>query len=487
MTKAIQSYRIKTPIKNMTADSRNVVQGSLFLAYPGDKKDGRDFIADAIAKGASAVIWDSADFSWNADWNIENIGIKNLRLQAGNIAAQYYKKPSSQLWTIGVTGTNGKTSITQWLSQCFNYLNRKTAVIGTLGNGFAEQLSETSNTTPDAILLQSMLADYLQQGAEVVALEVSSHGLHQGRVNGVEFDVAVLSNLSRDHLDYHVTLEEYAAAKRRLFDSIDLKMSVLNCDDSFGQQIEEDLKLIGAPVTTYGIDHGDVRATKLHFENTYFSFVAVTPQGKAEVRANLIGRFNVYNVLAVLATLLVSNVGLQDAVEAISNIQSAAGRMQQFGGDNLPLVVVDYAHTPDALEKVLTTLKAQKKEGAKLICVFGCGGNRDAGKRELMGKIASYLADAVVVTSDNPRHENKRKIINEILQGMQGNYLIEQDRAKAISVGIFAAKAGDIVLLAGKGHEQYQEIKDKKYHFSDAEQAQKVLKKYAQTQAEVLT
>lgn len=481
MTEAIQSYRIKTPIKNITADSRKVAQGSLFLAYPGEKIDGRQYIADAIKNGASAVLWDLDDFSWPAEWTVENIGIKNLRLQAGNIAAQFYKKPSSKLWTIGVTGTNGKTSITQWLSQCFNFLNRKTAVIGTLGNGFSEQLSETSNTTPDAILLQWMLADYLKHGAEVVALEVSSHGLHQGRVNGVEFDIAILSNLSRDHLDYHSTLEEYAAAKRRLFNSIGLKKSILNCDDDFGLQIEEDLKHAGASVITYGIEHGDVRATKLHFENTFFSFVAETPQGKAEVRANLIGRFNVYNVLAVLATLLASNVSLKDAVEAISHIQSAPGRMQQLGGDKLPMVVVDYAHTPDALEKVLTTLKAQKKQGAKLICVFGCGGNRDAGKRELMGKIASDLADAVVVTSDNPRHENKRKIINEILQGMQGNYLIEQDRAKAIKVGIFAAKSGDIVLIAGKGHEQYQEIKDKKHHFSDLEQAQKVLKKYEDT------
>ena len=481
MTKAMQNYRIKTPVKHLTSDSRTVTQGSLFLAYAGDKSDGRTYIADAIKNGASAILWDSINFDWNAEWDIENIGIRNLRLQAGNIADQFYKKPSEKMWTIGVTGTNGKTSITQWLSQCFNYLDKKTAVIGTLGNGFTEQLSETKNTTPDAILLQSMLADYLNQGAEVAAIEVSSHGLQQGRVNGVHFDIAVLSNLSRDHLDYHGTLEEYAAAKRRLFDFIDLKMSVLNCDDTFGREVEEDLKQATLPVITYGIDHGDVRATRLRFENTYFTFTAVTPQGEAMVKANLIGRFNVYNVLAVLATLLVSKISLQDAVEAIAHIQSAPGRMQQLGGDNLPLVVVDYAHTPDALEKVLSTLKAQKKEGAKLICVFGCGGNRDAGKRELMGKVASYLADAVVVTSDNPRHENKRKIINEILQGMQGNYLIEQDRAKAISVGIFAAKVDDIVLIAGKGHEQYQEIKDKKYHFSDVEQAQKVLKKYAQS------
>jgi UDP-N-acetylmuramoyl-L-alanyl-D-glutamate--2,6-diaminopimelate ligase len=481
MTKPAQNYRIKTPVRNMTADSRKVTSGSLFLAYPGDKSDGRKYIVDAIKNGASAVLWDSTDFDWNPEWQVENIGIANLRLQAGNIADQYYKRPSEKLWTIGVTGTNGKTSITQWLSQCFNYLGRKTAVVGTLGNGFASALSETQNTTPDAILLQSMLADYLKQGAEVAALEVSSHGLQQGRVNGVHFDVAVLSNLSRDHLDYHGTFAEYAAAKRRLFDFSDLKMSVLNCDDEFGREIEEDLKQAVAPVITYGVEHGDVRATQLHFENTYFTFVVLTPQGEATVKAKLIGRFNVYNVLAVLATLLASKVSLTDAVDAIAHIQSAAGRMQLLGGGVLPLVVVDYAHSPDALEKVLTTLKEQKATSAKLVCVFGCGGNRDAGKRELMGKIASDLADAVVVTSDNPRHESKRKIINEILQGTQGNYLIEQDRAKAISVGIFAAKAGDIVLIAGKGHEQYQEVKGVKHYFSDTEQAEKVLKAYAES------
>ncbi|MES2636451.1 MAG: UDP-N-acetylmuramoyl-L-alanyl-D-glutamate--2,6-diaminopimelate ligase [Pseudomonadota bacterium] len=481
MTKPTQHYTIKTLIKSITADSRKAVEGSLFIAYPGDKSDGRDYIADAIKNGASAVLWESLDFEWNPDWDVENIGIRNLRLQVGSIADQYYKKPSEKLWTIGVTGTNGKTSITQWLSQCFNYLGRKTAVVGTLGNGFTNELIETQNTTPDAILLQSMLAHYLSESAEVVALEVSSHGLHQGRVNGVHFDVAVFSNLSRDHLDYHGTQAEYAAAKRSLFEFDDLKMSVINCDDAFGQEIEEYLKQAAAPVMTYGIEHGDVQATQLHFGHAYFTFLAKTPQGEAKVKANLIGRFNVYNVLAVLATLLVSKVSLKDAVDAIAQIQSVAGRMQLLGGDKLPLVVIDYAHTPDALQKVLTTLKEQKAKSAKLVCVFGCGGNRDAGKRALMGKIASDLADAIVVTSDNPRHENKRNIINEILQGTQGNYLIEQDRAKAISVGIFLAKAGDIVLIAGKGHEQYQEIKDKKHYFSDVEQAEKVLKTYAES------
>ena len=383
----MSQYAIKTPVKSMTSDSRKVQSGSLFLAYPGDKTDGRNYIAEAISNGASAVIWDSENFEWNAKWDIENQPIKQLRLQAGSIASQFYGKPSEKMWMIGVTGTNGKTSISQWLSQCFNHLGNKTAVIGTLGNGLPNQLTETSNTTPDAVLLQEMLADYVKQDVKTVAMEVSSHGLHQGRVRGVNFDVAVLSNLTRDHLDYHGSFEDYADAKRRLFVGSDLKVAVLNCDDEFGREIEKELTNVGTPVLSYGIDCGAVRATELHFENTHFVFYALTPYGNAPVKANLIGRFNVYNVLAVLATLLASKVSLEDAIEAISHIQSASGRMQQLGGGNLPLVVVDYAHTPDALEKVLTTLKAQAS--AKLICVFGCGGNRDAGKRELMGKVAS--------------------------------------------------------------------------------------------------
>ncbi len=472
----MSQHLIKTPAKSITTDSRKVQSGSLFLAYPGEKSDGRSYIADAIKNGASAVLWDPEGFNWNPDWDIENIAIKHLRLQAGNIASQFYKNPSEKLWMIGVTGTNGKTSITHWLSQCFNYLEHKTAVIGTLGNGLPNQLSPTTNTTPDAVLLQGMLADYVEQKVEIVAMEVSSHGLHQGRVRGVNFDVAVLSNLTRDHLDYHETFEAYAAEKRRLFVENDLKFAVLNCDDEFGQEIETDLTNVGTPVLGYGIESGDVRATELHLENTHFAFYAVTPYGNAPVKANLIGRFNVYNVLAVLATLLASKVSLDHAIEAISHIESAKGRMQQIGGGNLPLVVVDYAHTPDALEKVLTALKAQA--ASRVICVFGCGGNRDAGKRVLMGKIASEIADAVVVTSDNPRDEAPDEIIQDILSGMHGNFAIEEDRAKAISVGIFSAKPGDIVLIAGKGHEDYQEIAGKKLPFSDVEQAKDVLKVY---------
>ncbi len=483
-------HTIKTPLKHITTDSRKVQQGSLFLAYPGDAKDGRTYIADAIKNGANAVLWDSQGFKWNPEWNVENQPIKQLRLQAGKIASQFYNNPSPKLWMIGVTGTNGKTSITQWLSQCFNYLQRKTAVIGTLGNGLPNQLSETTNTTPDAVLLQSMLADYVQQQVEVVAMEVSSHGLHQGRLRGVNFDVAVLSNLTRDHLDYHLTFEAYAAAKRSLFEHENLKYAVLNCDDAFGQVLEKDLKAAGKAVLTYGITQGDVQAVDVKFENTHFTFNATTsfanaPPRSAPVKVNLVGKFNVYNVLAVLATLLASKVSLADAVDAILHIEPAKGRMQMLGGGGLPLVVVDYAHTPDALEKVLETLKMQAS--SKLICVFGCGGNRDTGKRPLMGKVASNLADAVVVTSDNPRDEAPDSIIDDILKGVHGNFhsnlIVELDRAKAISIGILSAKPNDIVLIAGKGHEEYQEIKGNKHYYSDIEQAKDVLKIYAETVA----
>jgi UDP-N-acetylmuramoyl-L-alanyl-D-glutamate--2,6-diaminopimelate ligase len=475
------TYTIKAPLNSITTDSRKVQPGSLFLAYPGETSDGRDYIADAIKNGASAIIWDSDNFEWNPDWAVENTAIKDLRLQVGNIASQFYQNPSEKLWVIGVTGTNGKTSITQWLSQCFNYLQRKTAVIGTLGNGLPNQLSETSNTTPDAVLLQSMLADYMRQEVDTVAMEVSSHGLQQGRVRGVNFDIAVLSNLTRDHLDYHKTFGAYAAAKRSLFEYSDLQCAVLNCDDDFGKKLEQDLKADDKKVLTYGIGQGDVQATNVQFESNYFTFSAITPFGSAPVKANLVGKFNVYNVLAVLATLLASKISLNDAVEAISHIESAKGRMQMLGGGDLPLVVVDYAHTPDALEKVLETLKAQAR--SKLICVFGCGGNRDAGKRPLMGKVACDHAHAVVVTSDNPRDEAPELIIEDILKGMHGNFhsnlIVEPDRAKAISIGILSAKPKDIVLIAGKGHEEYQEIKGVKNYFSDIEQAKDVLKIYA--------
>jgi UDP-N-acetylmuramoyl-L-alanyl-D-glutamate--2,6-diaminopimelate ligase len=472
-------YVIKTKPTTLVSDSRDVVPGALFLAYPGEKVDGRAYIADAIEKKASAVLWESKDFDWDPVWKIENTPVTNLKQQAGKVASQFYGNPSAKLWTIGVTGTNGKTSVTQWLAQSFDYLETKAAVIGTLGNGLPNKLTLTTNTTPDALLLQKLLAEYVQQDVEVVAMEVSSHGLSQGRVNGVTFDVAVLTNLSRDHLDYHGSYEKYAEAKKRLFFSAGLKNAILNSDDDFGVLVKKELATSDVNVMTYGIHSGDIQASKINLENGRISFFVVTPYGRADVSANLIGRFNVYNVLAVLATLLVSKVTLADAVEAIAHLEPLSGRMQKFGGGKLPLVIVDYAHTPDSLKNVLLAMREETKQ--KLICVFGCGGNRDQGKRAMMGEVASRLADGVVVTSDNPRAEDPDKIIQEILEGVSGEYALEADRAKAIAVAITNAQPGDAVLIAGKGHEDYQEIAGERHHFSDVEQVTKALKHYEVT------
>ena len=474
--------QFKQAFTGITADSRKVQAGSLFLAYPGVKTDGRDFIPQAIQAGATAVLWEEEGFSWNSDWKIKNQALPGLKPQVGEIAAEYYDYPSTKLTMIGVTGTNGKTSVSQWVAQCLSGLGNKTAVLGTIGNGFVDdksQLADTGNTTPDAILLQGMLSDYLKQQASAVMMEVSSHGLDQGRVNGVAFDIAILTNLSRDHLDYHHTMEAYAAAKQKLFNWPGLSMAILNVDDTFGQAVATQLKQQNKPFLTYGIGNGDICATNLALSDTGLSMQVATPQGNAALHASVLGRFNAYNVLAVLATLLTLDISLADAVTAIAKIKPVLGRMQQFGGGELPLVVIDYAHTPDALEKVLSTLKEQVPAHSKLICVFGCGGDRDVGKRPLMGGVACKIANNVVVTSDNPRSEDPAAIIKQIMAGMSGVYAIEPNRETAITIAIHAARPGDVILVAGKGHEDYQEISGVKHPFSDALVAQAALRSHS--------
>lgn len=478
----LSAFNLK--FSSITADSRKVQDGSLFLAYPGVHSDGRNYIFQAIQAGAAAVAWESRDFAWNPAWQVANVGVSGLKDQVSEIAAEYYGQPSQKLHMVGVTGTNGKTSVSQWIAQALTAIGQKTAVIGTIGNGFVDAQNEASNTTPDAILLQGMLADFATQGAKAVAMEVSSHGLHQGRVNSVQFDVAVLTNLSRDHLDYHETMEEYAAAKELLFTWPGLGISVINADDAFGQHIGGKLKAQSKALLTYGVSQGDVLATDLKLHQQGLTMHVATPQGDAIVNAPVLGRFNAYNVLAVLAALLALKVSLSEAVAAIAKIKPVAGRMQQFGGDCKPLVVVDYAHTPDALEKVLATLREQVQ--GKLICVFGCGGDRDAGKRPLMGRVAAKLADCLIVTSDNPRSEDPADIIRQVVSGIDGAYLAEADRATAIKQAVQSARGGDIVLIAGKGHEDYQEIAGVKTPFSDAAVALEALNAYEAANAPMM-
>lgn len=476
-------------ITRLVTDSRAVQSGDTFVAYPGEKLDGRQFIAQAIAQGANAVIWESQHFVWNAEWSVPNLAVSHLREAVGWIADAVYGTPSQKLQMIGITGTNGKTSTAHWIAQALNAAKKPCALIGTLGNGFVASLQPSANTTPDAVRVHGLLADYLNQGAQTVVMEVSSHALSQGRVNGVNFDVALLTNLSRDHLDYHGDMKSYADSKRKLFQWDRLKFAVLNFDDEFGIGLAEQLLDASVEVVGYGLSDGALqRAERLGVRMVYGHLSEMSAQGLsleihsswggAQLNSALIGRFNAANLLGALAVLLVSKISLTDAVTSLSKVQAVAGRMQRMGNAQQPTVVVDYAHTPDALEKVLLTLREiDATKSAKLICVFGCGGDRDRGKRAMMGLVAERFSDHCIVTSDNPRSENPQHIIDEVVGGMSKNqHEIVVDRAAAIARAISLAGQSDTVLVAGKGHEDYQEVGGVKHPFSDALVAGQALK-----------
>ncbi|MDD2928971.1 MAG: UDP-N-acetylmuramoyl-L-alanyl-D-glutamate--2,6-diaminopimelate ligase [Sideroxydans sp.] len=474
-------------VTNLVSDSRTVQPGDTFVAYPGETGDGRRHIAQAIANGANAVIWEANDFSWSPEWTVPNLPVHGLRQQAGYIADDIYGHPSGKLWTVGVTGTNGKTSISQWLARCFSAVGSKSLVIGTLGNGFPDALQASVNTTPDVLRLHALLANGIKQGAQAAVMEVSSHALTQGRVNGVQFDVALLTNLTRDHLDYHGDMQHYAAAKRKLFDWSSLKYAVVNLDDAFGDELAASLRDGAAEVIGYGLSEDALmRAGRLGIRMVHgklqgadmqgLSMLLHTSWGVEELSSRLIGRFNASNLLGALAVLLASEVNIEDAARELGMQKAVAGRMQTLGGKDAPTVVVDYAHTPDALENVLQTLReATEPNGGRVTCVFGCGGDRDRGKRPMMGTVADRFADVRIVTSDNPRSEAPQVIIEEICSGMQGEYQVIEDRARAIAQAIDKASINDTVLIAGKGHEDYQEIAGVRYPFSDCEVAQRAL------------
>lgn len=465
------------PVRSLATDSRAVQPGDVFLAYPGGRFDGRRFIAQSIERGAVAVLWEADDFAWRHEWRVPNMAVHGLREQAGAIAAHVYRYPSHELWMAGVTGTNGKTSCSHWIAQSLQRCGRRTAVIGTLGNGFPEALDLATHTTPDAVSLQSQLRQYRDAGARAVAMEVSSHGLDQGRVNGTRFDTALFTNLTRDHLDYHGDMASYGAAKAQLFRWPGLANAVINLDDSFGRELA--LGLRGAPtrVLGYGIGRGEIAGHRIDLSTRGLRLEIRTPWGETELESKLIGGFNVSNLLGTLGVLLTANLELEEAVAALAQVEPVAGRLEMIRAAGCPLVVVDYAHTPDALEKVLETLReiVGHDGDARLICVFGCGGDRDPGKRPLMGEVATRLADLAIVTSDNPRSEDPRTIVDQVVAGAHANHEIEVDRAAAIARAIAAARDGDVVLIAGKGHETYQEVAGSRLPFSDAEVARAAL------------
>lgn len=482
-----------TPSGALTSDTRMLQSGDVFVAYPGDAGDGRNYIMQALQKGACAVIHEADGFVWDTAWDamykVPHLAIDGLKECAGLIANAYYSQPDSGMQIVAVTGTNGKTSCSQWLGHALSYLGETTGVIGTLGAGvFTQgrrgQFEATGYTTPDAVLLQRTLANMCKTGVCALAIEASSIGLVQGRLNGMHVDIALFTNFTRDHLDYHGDMEHYEKSKQMLFDWPNLGHAIINLDDAMGVRLVHHLqsKVPPTPMIGYTLqtDVATVTmatnipvlyATAIRVNATGTIFHVTSPFGSGQIKTQLIGQFNVSNVLGILGVLMAKNVPWGAAVSVIERLTAVPGRMQQFSAPDAPLIVIDYAHTPDALEKTLYTLRqvAQHRNG-ELWCVFGCGGDRDPGKRPQMGAVAE-IADHVIVTSDNPRSEEPGVIINQILQGMRTPAAAQtiEDRATAILWTIRHAKKADVVLLAGKGHETYQEVKGRKLPFLDAD------------------
>ena len=489
-----QWIREAAPGAQLASDSRRVKAGDVFFAYKGEGGDGRDFIKAAVEQGAAAVVFEATDYAWDNALAVPHLAVEHLKRHAGDIAHAYYGMPDAQMFTVGVTGTNGKTSCAVWLGQAMSRLGSPTAVIGTLGVGLFSGRAEpeydvTGYTTPDAVLLAGKLAQVRQAGAASLAIEVSSIGLEQGRTSGMHFDVAIFTNLTRDHLDYHGDMASYEAAKIKLFEWPHLKTAVLNLDDPAGLRLVEHLRAkFGDTLALIGYTLRDavaqpqldgvaiLRASQFRSRHAGTDFHLESPYGAATVKTQLVGHFNISNALAVLGALLAKGTALRAGVDALEALTPAPGRMQQLGGQDAPMVVIDYAHTPDALEKTLQALRQVADErGGQLWCVFGCGGDRDPGKRPQMGAI-SQIAQHVLVTSDNPRSEEPGEIIAQIIKGMdkdhpQSTFQAIEDRAAAILSAVKHAAKLDVILVAGKGHEPYQEIKGKKMPFSDADHA----------------
>ncbi len=459
-------------IRELTLDSRQVLSGDLFLAVPAASGDGRHFIADAMARGAAAVAYEAADAPpLPPAGDCILVPVQGLARQLSAIAGRFYGDPSRRLNLVGVTGTNGKTTVSQLLAQALDLLGQRCGLIGTLGTGFFGELLPGRHTTPDALDLQARLAGFLREEAQAVAMEVSSHGLDQFRVEALDFDVAVFTNLSRDHLDYHGSMQEYAAVKARLFRWPGLYARVINLDDGFGRELAAEA--LPSRLISYSLQ--DARASLFCAEHAFSSSGIrarlITAQGDGLLVSPLLGAFNLSNLLAVVGALLALDYPLDEILAVLPQLQPPAGRMQRLGGGGEPLVVVDYAHTPDALRQALTALRGHA--GGRLLCLFGCGGDRDAGKRPLMAQVAEELADAVWVTDDNPRGEDPQAIMADIRGGFANAAAVQfiDGRAAAIDAIIAAARPGDVVLLAGKGHENYQEIAGVRQPFSDLDQA----------------
>lgn len=470
-------------ITGIVQDSRQVSEGDLYLALFGCHHDARDYVPAAIASGAAAVIV-QAGGDWVSHYRdtsgVPVLVVDDLRANIGLMAARFYGSPSEKMSVVGITGTNGKTSCTQFVAQILSGMGKQCGVVGTMGAGIYPDLADTGYTTPDAIALQACLSELSGAGAKYLAMEVSSQGLHQYRTAGTEVDIAVFTNLTRDHIDYHGSMEAYAASKRRLFEQSGLSAGVVNADDQYAVMMLDALPR-SAKKLTYSMAHqqADIYARSLVFDTSGYQAAVVTPWGEVELSGKLLGAFNFSNVLTSLATVmsLGEQLSLTEVAEQINKLLPVTGRMELVGTCDGVAAVVDYAHTPAGLECALQAVRQHSR--GQIWCVFGCGGDRDNGKRPMMAEIAERYADQVVVTDDNPRMENPDQIITHIMRGFVSDksVVVQRDRSLAIDYAIQQAKAGDVVLIAGKGHETYQDVAGQRSVFSDAAQARLAIRR----------
>jgi len=472
-------------ILDVTSNSQAAVRGSLFIALKGTQTHGIDFAIDAAKAGAVVILYDALDEycqqripllqkQVKTRW----LGVENLDRVNGVIVGRFYDEPSRDLTIIGVTGTDGKSSVTHLITQALSKLGEQVGSIGTLGYGIGNQLEVSTHTTPDAVVLQSCLYEFRQQQCRYVVMEVSSHALEQYRVNGCYFDIAVLTNLGRDHLDYHGDMAQYAAAKKRLFTDFELSGRVINSNDKFGQNLSasfDNNEVIRYSSALNAENDAEVYLQRSEITDQGQDIYIKTPLGEVCAKTALVGRFNIDNTLACVASLISLGLSLEELNIAVSDLHPIPGRMEKFGGDGKTTAVVDFAHTEQALRACLAASREHTK--GKLWCIFGCGGDRDQGKRKGMGRAAEQLADQVIVTDDNPRTESPEAIVSEILRGMNDpdKVSVVHNRQAAIEFALSQAANDDLVVIAGKGHEQEQIIGHERYPFSDRHVVQRIM------------
>ncbi|MCL4104168.1 UNVERIFIED_CONTAM: hypothetical protein GTU68_035030 [Idotea baltica] len=471
----------KVLVSGLQIDSRRVTAGDLFVAVPGENYDGRQFIEQAVSRGAVAVVAQPPVAGFVDSIDVPLLERVELQHEVGELAAKFYAHPSRGIHLVGVTGTNGKTTTTWLIAQLAKLMGLSCGVIGTLGSTLGDSVTEALNTTPDAIALQKTFAAWKEQSVFSCAMEVSSHALTQGRTSGTTFETAIFTNLSRDHLDYHGDMASYGRAKKQLFTSPGLAHAIVNLDDDFATEllasVDAATQVVGYSIT--GNQLADVRIENAKFHADGVTADLYTPWGNGVLSSPLCGEFNLANLIAALSAVALMTDDFPSLLRVVDRLNSVPGRMQRVANESGIQAVVDYAHTPDALEHVLLALRPQVS--GRLITVFGCGGDRDAGKRPIMGRIASELSDVCIVTSDNPRGEDPDTIVSEIAAACVGTYIEVVDRGDAIASAVELASAGDCVLVAGKGHEDYQIINGDRLNFSDEEQLKLAFQRRAQS------